>query len=179
MAISINTYKFNKVCQEMKNDFGAIRKGDEERYSMLLFPMEGNLLKIRRANPSSNSRRLAEAIPLVLFKVKGYLEGEEYDLSAFESEENLKLAHALLMAFDPLTNDEIRQNVEEMGIVDLSDKAQMRDFYKLPVQCILRIMDSVGSWEKRMGSDGYFTFTEQVMGRSVHQDEGMKYSILG
>ena len=36
----------------MEKEFGKIRKGDEETYSMLLLPMESNALK----NPSKVSR---------------------------------------------------------------------------------------------------------------------------
>ena len=45
------------------------RKGEEEDYNMLFFPLEGNVLKIHRAFPASNSRRLREAIALALFDI--------------------------------------------------------------------------------------------------------------
>ena len=35
----------------MEKEFGKIRKGDEETYSMLLLPMESNALKIHRKFP--------------------------------------------------------------------------------------------------------------------------------
>ena len=45
---------------------------------MLLLPMEGNVLKIHREFPESNSRRLREAIALALFDIKGNYSTEEY-----------------------------------------------------------------------------------------------------
>ena len=51
----------------MEREFGKIRNGEEETYAMLLLPMEGNVLKIHREFPESNSRRLREAIALAVF----------------------------------------------------------------------------------------------------------------
>lgn len=64
-------YQFEKIYSQMEREFGKIRKGEEETYAMLLLPMEGNVLKIHREFPESNSRRLREAIALALFDVKG------------------------------------------------------------------------------------------------------------
>ena len=55
-------YQFEKIYSQMEREFGKIRKGEEETYAMLLLPMEGNVLKIHREFPESNSRRLREAI---------------------------------------------------------------------------------------------------------------------
>ena len=55
-------YQFEKIYSQMEKEFGKIRKGDEETYSMLLLPMESNALKIHRKFPASNSRRMKEAI---------------------------------------------------------------------------------------------------------------------
>ena len=61
----MQAYQFERIYSQMEKEFGKIRKGEEDAYAMLLFPMESNALKIRRANPKSNSRRLREAIGLV------------------------------------------------------------------------------------------------------------------
>ena len=62
-------YQFERIYSQMEKEFGKIKKGNEEAFGMLLLPMEGNALKIYRSNPSSNSRRLREAIALVLFDI--------------------------------------------------------------------------------------------------------------
>ena len=59
-------YQFEKIYSQMEKEFGKIRKGDEETYSMLLLPMESNALKIHRKFPASNSRRMKEAIALAI-----------------------------------------------------------------------------------------------------------------
>ena len=48
MKKKINLYAFERASHSMAKKFGTIKKGDEESYSMLLFPMEGNLLKVNR-----------------------------------------------------------------------------------------------------------------------------------
>lgn len=73
--------------------------------------MEGNALKTHREFPSSNSRRLKEAIALVLFDIKERCTGEAIDTEKFRNEENEKLEKALLMAFDPYTNEEVMKLV--------------------------------------------------------------------
>lgn len=63
-------YKFEKIYKDMKKEFGKIKFGNEEAHTMMLFPIEGNALKVHRKYPSSNSGHLREAIALVLFKLK-------------------------------------------------------------------------------------------------------------
>ena len=76
-------YQFEKIYSQMERKFGKIRKGEEETYAMLLLPMEGNVLKIHREFPESNSRRLREAIALALFDIKGNYSREKYDTDNF------------------------------------------------------------------------------------------------
>lgn len=166
-------YQFERIYSQMEKEFGKIRKGDEEGYAILLFPLESNALKVHRENPKSNSRRLREAIALALFDIKGRYEGEEYDLDAFRDEDNGRLEQALLMAFDPFTNEEIREIVD--GTQMNSD--ELRQYYREPVICLLKIKDSIDTWEKRMGADGYFNFIEGYMGSEIKGSE-MNFSIL-
>lgn len=100
-------YQFEKIYSQMEKEFGRIHKGEEEQYAMLLFLLEGNVLKVHRAYPVSNSRRLREAIALVLFDIKEKYIGEQHDAGKFRNEDNARLEKALLMAFDPFTNEEV------------------------------------------------------------------------
>ena len=90
-------YQFEKIYSQMEKEFGKIRKGDEETYSMLLLPVESNALKIHRKFPASNSRRMKEAIALVLFDIKSRCTGESFDTGNFRNEDNERLETALLM----------------------------------------------------------------------------------
>ena len=51
-------------------------------------------------------------------------------------------------------NEEIREVLGQM------DAEHLHEYYKEPVMCLLRIKDSVDTWEKCGGSDGYFGFIE-------------------
>ena len=139
---------------------------------MLLFPMESNALKVHRSNPESNSRRLREAIGLVLFDIKSRYTEETYDVEAFRNKDNRKLEEALLMAFDPFTNEEIK------GILGMQlEPAELRKYYREPIMCLLRIKDSIDTWEKRAGANGYFEFIEGYMGAQINGNE-MNFSVL-
>ena len=171
-------YQFEKIYSQMEREFGKIRKGEEETYAMLLLPMEGNALKIHREFSESNSRRLREAIALALFDIKGNYSGEKYDTDNFRNKENGRLEKALLMAFDPYTNNEIMELLKEQFQMDMLSQEQVKEYYKFPVMCLLRIKESIDTWEKRSGSDGYFDFIEGYMGKEIKGND-MNFSIMG
>lgn len=170
-------YQFERVYSQMEKEFGRIRKGEEEIYSMLLLPLEGNVLKIHRRFPLSNSRRLREAIALVLFDIKGKCAGEVIDTERFRNEDNEKLEKALLMAFDPYTNEEVMELLKQQNRTDDITPDMLKNYYKLPVMCLLRIKESIDTWEKRSGSNGYFDFIESYMGSQIRGTE-MNFGIM-
>ena len=171
-------YQFERIYSQMEREFGKIRKGEEDVYAMILFPMEGNVLKIYRKFPASNSRRLREAIALVLFDIKEKYTGETINLGKFRNGENEKLEKALLMAFDPYTNEEIMELLKEQNIMDELTLDNLKEYYKIPVICLLRIKDSIDMWEKEFGADGYFNFIESYMGSQISGEE-MKFTVMG
>lgn len=173
----MNQYQFEQIAKRMERKYGKIRKGEEEKHNMLLFSMEGNLLKIHRKYPDANSRRLEEAILLTLYEVEMHITGEQVDVTRFEGEENIQLKNALMYAFDPFINREIYDILEHMEKINLNDKKELENYYKEPVLCILRIQESVKTMLKRNGIDGYFDFLEGIIGTLVPNDEKMTYAI--
>jgi len=170
-------YQFEKIFSQMEKEFGKIKSGQEESHTMMLLPLESNALKIHRKYPSSNSRRLREAIALVLFDVKERCTGESINTESFRDNDNQRLEIALLMAFDPFTNEDIKEVITSETTIDLSDHNQLHDYYVEPVSCLLRIKESIDTWIKQNGADGYFNFIEQYMGDKIHGDE-MNFSVL-
>ena len=170
-------YQFERIYSQAEKKFGKIKKGEEEAYSMLLFPLEGNVLKIHREYPTSNSRRLREAVALVLFDIKEKYTGEKIDTDKFRNEDNERLEQALLMEFDPYTNREIMELLKQQLQTDELTQEMLKNYYKLPVMCLLRIKDSVDTWEKHSGVNGYFDFIESYMGSQINGTE-MNFSIL-
>ena len=170
-------YQFERIYSQVEKEFGKIKKGEEEAYSMLLFPLEGNVLKIHREYPTSNSRRLREAVALVLFDIKEKYTGEKIDTDKFRNEDNERLEKALLMAFDPYTNREIMELLKQQLQTDELTQEMLKNYYKLPAMCLLRIKDSVDTWEKHSGVNGYFDFIESCIGSQINGTE-MNFSIL-
>lgn len=169
-------YQFEKIYLEIEKEFGKIKAGDEEKYAMLLMPMESNVLKIHRKFPQSNSRRLKEAIALTLFDIKDkYLE-EASDTGKFRNEENERLERALLMAFDPYTNEEVKEVLCMENQISEFTSEWLKSYYKIPCMCLLRIKESIDRLEKQAGSDGYFNFIESYMGSHI-SGEKMTFSV--
>lgn len=170
-------YQFDRIATHMGREFGKMSHGDEQKYAMVMMPMEGNALIIHRQYHSSNSRCLRNAINLVLFHIKEKCTGDTYDVENFRDEDTARLEHALLMAFDPYTNTEVKAALwEQFGTDDPSEK-ELRDYYKVPVMCLIRIRDSIDLWEKNMGSNGYFEFIESQMGRLI-KGQKMNYAVM-
>ena len=170
-------YQFEKIYGQMEREFGKIKRGQEDDHGMMLFCLESNALRIHRKYPLSNSRRLREAIALVLFDIKARYTGEEINPDNFRNEDNIRLEQALLMAFDPFTNEEVQEIIAGNEKGDLKDPEFLRNYYTEPVICLLRIKNSIDSWEKRMGANGYFDFVESYMGAEITGDE-MKFSVF-
>lgn len=170
-------YQFERIYSKMEKEFGKMRKGEEEVYSMLLLPLEGNALKVHREFPSSNSRRLREAIALALFDIKERCTGEKADTGKFRNEANEKLEKALLMAFDPYTNEEVMELLKQQETAEELPQEMLKNYYKFPVMCLLRIKDSIDTWEKRAGADGYFEFIEGYMGGQIKGTE-MEFTLM-
>lgn len=170
-------YQFERIYSQMEKEFGKMRKGEEEVYSMLLLPLEGNALKVHREFPSSNSRRLREAIALALFGIKERCTGEKVDTVKFRNEDNEKLEKALLIAFDPYTNAEVMEHLKQQEKTEELSQEMLKSYYKLPVMCLLRIKDSIDTWEKRSGANGYFDFIESYMGSQIKGTE-MNFTLM-
>lgn len=170
-------YQFERIFSQMEKEFGKVKSGQEEYHAMMLMSLESNALKIHRKYPSANSRSLREAIALVLFDVKEQCTGQIINTDSFRDDDNNRLEKALLMAFDPFTNEELKEVIASQTTIDLSDYDQLHAYYVEPVSCLLRIKESIDKWIKQNGSDGYFDFIEQFMGSKIHGDE-MKFSIL-
>lgn len=170
-------HKFEQIASRMQKKYGKIKKGKEESHEMLLFPMESNLLKTHRSHPSANSRRLVEAILLTLHYIDMKIEGKDEDLTQYENEENLMLKNALLQAFDPFANNEIYEIMTQTDDTGQSAINDLEKYYGEPARCILRIKESVELMFKEYGTDGYFDFIEEYMGKQIPDDDKMNYAV--
>ena len=112
-----------------------------------------------------------------MFDIKEKYTGKKGDTDKFRNEDNERLEKALLMAFDPYTNREIMELLKQHLQTDELTQEMLKNYYKLPVMCLLRIKDSVDTWEKHSGVNGYFDFIESYMGSQINGTE-MNFSIL-
>jgi hypothetical protein len=167
----VNSYQFEKIFSRMQKEYGSIKKGQENRYDMFLYTLESNALKVHRANPACTSRMMQRGIALTLFDLQEEISGRKSDVNDFRSEPAAAFEHALRMAFDPLINEEVALQIEP-----LVTQQEKKQYYKLYIQCMLRINDSIELWDKHYGSNGYFKYIESTIGNLVGKDQ-MNYSI--
>ena len=171
--VMVDTYKLDRISTRMAKDFGKIPKGQEENYSFPLSAMEGNMLKLHRQEPSRSGRHALIAIQMALLTVDGYIRQVEYDFSHHATPENQALLHGLLMSFDPSTNKDIHEVVTED---DTSFDA--KEYFTIPIKCLLRIEKSIKLWTNEYGPNGYFIFIENHMGELIEHDDKMNFAIL-
>lgn len=108
-----------------------------------------------------------------LLTVDGYLREIEYDFSRVINAENQAFLHGLLRSIDPFTNPGIHEVVMKNG----NDFAA-KEYFELPIKCLLRIEKSIQLWTREWGRNGYFEFIERQMGHLVEPDEKMNFSVL-
>ncbi len=152
----VNSYMIESINRKMKKEFGSITKGEEEEHFMQLFVMEEVLLKAYLKNPKINSRRAKEAINICLLKAKGYIASVKYDFKGLVHEDSLAISEKLSKTFIPFENEDL--NVVLKDIYDLSLPDELKKYFIEPIQCLIRIHDSVEYWEKSSGLQGYFEF---------------------
>ena len=174
---NVNNYKFEKKSSDMGKTFGTIKKGDEDEYSLQLFPMESNLVKTNRLKRINNGRRVIEAVRVCLFIVDGYINNTKYDLDEHLTNDVSLFVNALLMSFDPFVNEEIMSIIKSRGEVDVDSTDSLREYYKTSIKCLLRIEKSVELWTKEFGLNGYFKFLENTIGNSIKKDNKMDFAI--
>lgn len=169
----VNTYKLDKVSTRMAKDFGKIPKGQEENYTFILYPMEGNMLKLHRQDANRSGRQALTAIRMALLTLDGYIKQVEYDFSSHYTSENKALLHGILMSFAPFTNKEVYE------IVMKGDNAfDAKKYFDIPIKCLLRIENSIKIWTKNSGSNGYFRFIENHMGQAIGRNNDMNFAVL-
>ena len=165
----------------MKKQYGSISTGEENAYQPMLYAMEANLMSTYTTYPSCNARRVIEAISLVFFHIEGFLNGKTQDTSAFENEDNLRLKHALLMAFDPYTNKFIDMGRLKKAGWDMETAKDRELFYQAPIRCLLKINKSVEFWLKDSGPEAYFSFISGFLPEAQHEiknDKDYEFALL-
>ena len=72
------------------------------------------------------------------------------------------------MAFDPYTNAEVMELLKQQENTEELSQEMLKGYYKLSFMCLLS-KDSIDTWEKRSGADGYFDFIEDYMGSQIKE----------
>lgn len=170
----VDAYKLNRISSLMAKEFGTIPKGeeDEEPYWQILFSLESNILRVHRKNNLFAGSRAIEAIRMSLLIIDGYIKGIEYGYSRFTNEANQTFMQAILMSFDPFINPEIKRKLKKDKYI-----LNVKDYFTLPIRCLLRIEKSIKLWSEDFGENGYFQIIEGTMGKGVKDNNKIDFSI--
>ena len=174
MKQAVNQYQFEKISRNMAKQFGVIPKGEEGSYSMILFPMESNILKKHRLMPEATEHSLLEAIRIALFTIDSRLNETTCELDPFITKENELFTKALLQAIDPFSQPNLHKALS--NDYDLTNLQQLNRLYTTPIKCLLLIERSVDFWVKSSGIKGYFKMLERFIGTKVEEDDIMDFT---
>jgi hypothetical protein len=157
--IRVNQYIIDSICNKMKKEFGSISKGSEGEYVFEMFAIEEILLKEHLKNPDLNCRQGKEILSVCLLKVKEYLEDIEYDFGKNIDDIVLELANKVSQTFIPFENEKLKNAIE--GLIEIDSKAKLKEYFTIPIKCIIRIYSSIELWEKERGRYGYYEFLKE------------------
>ena len=152
----VKPYTLERISSKMKKEFGSIPKGDEQSRVLELMVMEKVLLNAYLNNPEVNSRRAKEAISICLLKANGYINSVTYDFQGVVHKDAASIAEILSKTFIPYENEELFVALKDTYDFESSD--ELKKYFKAPIQCLIRIYESVEFWEKNSGVYGYFEF---------------------
>ncbi|MBE6422206.1 hypothetical protein [Succinivibrio dextrinosolvens] len=139
--------------------------------AQILYVIESNLLfQIDRLEEGKSSYEIKSsevdtALRICIFKILEKVTGEEYDTSIHEEGIIKDLVYAVLYAFDPFTNEDVKKILSEQTEVefDLSNLEMKKDYFLNYVNAICMLLKSLEIRDQMHGYNGYVHFlkTEQ------------------
>jgi len=171
-SIEINTYKFDKIASTMQKKFGNLTEGEEDRYNYELCTIEIHILQ-QHMDKQLVDRHVSEALKLVLFKVEGYLNNEEYEFENLLDRESVELSEVIAKVFIPFEEKTLKAELSKK--YDLDNKECLCELFELPVKCTLKILKSAERWRKWNGSNGYLNFIKEMLNPILEQMDTFEY----
>jgi hypothetical protein len=167
--IKVKKYNLERDPKRLTKEFGTIKRGEEEKYSQILYTIESNLLKLYRQDKKRDSTEALDAINMALLYINSYINELEYDFSLVANDRNTALCEGIKMAYDPYENSEIYDIIHtDYNLDSIEGK---KAYFATPAKSLLRIKDSVEMWMEKRGSNGYFDFLEGQIGNLVPRDD--------
>ncbi|MBQ9273435.1 MAG: hypothetical protein IJ228_01360 [Succinivibrio sp.] len=159
-TVILSAYDLKKIPVRLVRRFPQCKVPNEppEENAMFMMNIEGNILQTYLEHPQTNTQAVEEGLRIALYSIYDRLTGESHDPSKVLSEANSLYRHAILYAVDPFENDEIMSAVKQDPDFDLQDKDSLLDFYAMPIEALLRVLDSLQIRNEMHGYNGYLKF---------------------
>lgn len=147
-------YDMKRILSRTEKEFGKIERGTEEDYNPQLDYIEHAIYDVY-FKLQITDYELQEAIPVIIYDLKTYIDNREYDYEDITDKKVIKIAKELEKLFNPFINSEIK--------INKLAKEDLKGLFTLPIICLVRIYDSITFWRERYGKNGYFKMLEEMV----------------
>ncbi|MBR1684963.1 MAG: hypothetical protein IJ708_07465 [Clostridia bacterium] len=154
----MNDYQFRRVERDLKKRYGKCEDEEMELYSQIVYPIERNCMRIHRREKAATSRAMHDALLLCLHRMKDHIDDTHTDTSSFEKEGAMLLLHGIMVSIDPY--DPVWEGKYDDAVTNKST-------YIVLSRILLRLLESVDLWNEVYGTEGYFFFLEDFLGKKV------------
>jgi len=124
----------------------------------ILQTIESNAYHTHLQFPECTSARMDEAVRIAIYICHSYVSGESFEMEHLKNEANRRLIEAILYVFDPFSNDKVKSQFDSQAPEFLNNRESLKEVFKVPILCLCSLAASVESWNKRLGTDGYFRY---------------------
>lgn len=152
----LKNFDFDRIVSKMQDSFGKLQDGEEDSYLNELFLIEKCITDFDKEKEGLRDSRILEALKIILFRIDGEINNREYQYSHLVPDLTLSLVDKLAFFLLPSANQELFQTLSEK--INLSEGNSLRELYKTPVLCILKIIKSTERWNQMYGMRGYLDF---------------------
>lgn len=169
---TLTQYQMEKNIARMRKDVGFIVENHEMEYHLELNTLESTLFSFQKMY-QINSKMAKKVVLQVCNRLYGYIQGKEYDFFTDQDKEVYLLADLLEEKCNPYLNPILHDFLKNKVNLDHSED---RRIFTPMVKCCERIYRSIDFWEKKFGSDGYFSFLSTCEDEMFQSDPNMAFT---
>lgn len=162
-SISLNEYKINKICNDIKLKFGIIQSSEQILYSKYIKCMELNLMQIHHINPAIyTSRKALEAINYCLITLYSKITNISYNFCNYINSENEIFINILIQSYDCKENIDLLNALTNESI-NIEEYQNSANVLSVIIKCLLKLKDTIEYLLKKSGFNGYFLLLNDIL----------------
>ena len=167
----MNRYQFERVPKYLEQTYGKIRHGDEGGYELFLMTLESNIYYTFVNTPGAHEVDIGNGLLLAMHVLNDRDRGVDSEAESFATEHGKDFRDAILFAFDPHYNDELKTRLEDV-LADWETSRDYKSTIKLGAMCMIRIYESYQFWRQ---NGSYFRFIEDFFREGKAKPEHLNF----